>query len=135
MSVTRPWEDAQGQRPWETAAAVIYARTVAIHRPTQDLPVRQVSYQGETTAAESIIMTGLPASIQKYRTGRSIKADLPADVTGRGEWSIFLPASAAALGSIQRNDIAIDDLGTRYQVKETYWNILGYRLDTEQAEV
>ena len=37
-------------------------------------------------------------------------------------------ASALSLGTINKNDIVVDDIGQRYQVYQNTWTNFGYRL-------
>jgi hypothetical protein len=112
----------------------IYPRTVAITRPNSQLGPGQQSYFAVTKANESAIASGLPASIQQVREPGSPEGKTPSDAPNRTVWSIFIPASYAALGLIEERDIITDDLAKRYVVIAAYWNSLGHRLRCELLE-
>lgn len=112
--------------------AFIYPRTIAVHRPNPDATLgADTDYSGVTNSNEATVMTGVPCSIQYDAGGRNPETSLPADSPGRGAWKIFIPLASAALGTIQRNDIVVDDLGVRYQVRAPYFNSLGYSIRCE----
>lgn len=105
----------------------IYPRIISIRRPNPQTGVGAIGYGGVTTAAETVILTGLPASIQAL-TGKRGELDLPAAAYSQSQWKIFLPRNAAGLGSILSRDIVVDDAGERYQIFASYWNSLGFQL-------
>jgi hypothetical protein len=119
----------------------LYPRTIAVHRPanadvTGGAPsVRKLPYSGVTAAAETVVLTGVPAAIQFITPAGSRNNKLPADTNAPGGWKILLPRSAAALGAIQNRDIIVDDQGQRYQAEDAYWTPLGYQLRTRLLEV
>lgn len=116
--------------------AFIYPRTISIRRPSAPATgaVGAQPYQALVPADESVIASGLPASIQeKGRAGRG-DVGLPADTTQATIWQIFIPGASAALGGIQNRDIVVDDLGNRYQVIAAYWNSLGFKLKVTLLE-
>lgn len=114
----------------------IYPRTVAITRPNVDVaPGYTLNYSGVLPSQETPVASGLPASIQLKKEKGRPNANLPADQEAKTLWSIFIPAGSAALGLIQNDDIATDDLGVRYQVLGPYWNSLGYALIAERLDV
>lgn len=114
----------------------LYPRTVDVHRPNSTPgQAGAVAYQGETMANESVLLTGLPASIQ-HRSGKGAgNTGLPADAPKKADFYIFIPRCSAALGSISENDVVIDDLGKRYQIIAAYWNSLGYRISAELLQM
>lgn len=113
----------------------LYPRTVAISRPNAQTGFGAQGYSGETAAAETSVVSGLPASIQLKKEGSAPDADLPGDVAKRPFYVVFIPANQVTLGTINRQDIVTDDLGIRYQVLANYWNSLGYSLLAEELEV
>lgn len=128
----RPWETA-APRPWETQQP-IYNRVIAIRRPqTNETPGDQ-GYSGTQEANESVILSGLPASIQFAGAGGEPLGGTPSDASKRGNYRIMIPASAASIGSITERDIVVDDLGKRYEVFATWPDSLGYNLHTELLE-
>ena len=110
---------------------------IAVTRPTPATgnAVGLQPYSAAIESNEVAVASNLPASIQHKKDGRKPEADLPNDVSKLPYYNIFLPASAAALGLIKRQDIITDDLGIRYQVQSPYWNSLGYNLFCEELEV
>lgn len=109
----------------------IYPRVVAVSRPnaTTAGQLGDVGYNAQTPpSSETQLVIGLPASIQLDRNGQRNPTGLPSDAAYKPTWKVFIPRSAAALGSIQSADIITDDLGTRYSVYGPYWNSLGFRL-------
>ena len=116
----------------------MYPRTVSVSRPnaTPAGQLGDVGYSAQRGPVdETVIATGLAASIQFDRQGQRNPTGLPSDAAYKPIWKVFIPASAAALGSIQSADVITDDLGVRYQVVAPYWNSLGYRLTTIILEV
>lgn len=113
----------------------LYPRTISIRRANAHAAIGAVGYGGVTEADETVVVSGLPASIQaKSGSARTRSGDLPAAAPGPVQWNIFLPKSAAANGTILDRDIVVDDLGERYMVDAAYWNSLGYQLKTIRLE-
>lgn len=112
----------------------IYPRTITITRPGEQTGVGALGYGAELTSTETPVASGIAASIQLKKEGAPPTADLPGDVAKTPFWVVFIPASAMALGVIQRRDIVTDDLGIRYQVQAPYWNSLGYNLFVQELE-
>lgn len=113
----------------------IYSRTINIHRSAVPDGTGLLVYQGEDKSLEDATLQALPASIQ-HRSGKgSGTGGLPADAPKKADWYIFIPAYAACDGSITENDIAIDNLGKRYQIIAAYYNSLGYRLSAELLQM
>ena len=109
----------------------VYPRVVSINRAnTNETPGAQ-SYSGTTEAAETVILSSLPAAIQLQRKASTPIGGLPSDASNRAGFNVFIPKRAAALGLIKERDVVVDDLGNRYQVFGAYWNSLGYNLFTE----
>lgn len=127
-------------------ASFLYPRTVQVSRSKSaaatSVVVGLVGYSGMTTEpapkdpqGETVLFTGIPASIQAARVGRKgSRAALPTDATFEPMWNIFIPPAALALGSVKDRDVITDDEGYRYQVAQAYWNSLGYRLDCIRLE-
>lgn len=107
----------------------IYPRTISVTRPPAQ--PSQVGDQGEAPggdrSAETCVAKGLSCSIQlRGRQGRN-PLGLPGD-SDQAEWEILIPRRAAALGTINEDDVVTDDVGDRYQVTSNYWNSCGYAL-------
>lgn len=128
----RPWENV-GPRPWETAQPE-YPRTVTISRPNVNDTPGDRGYSGVTKADETLILSGLSASIQLSRNSGKPDGGTPSDAYNRASFDINIPASdvaADAIGTIKENDIATDDLGKRYQISAADWTPQGYNLSTD----
>lgn len=111
----RPWETA-AVRPWE-AQQPLWDRIVTIHKPNVNSAAGDRGYAGLTKANETVVLSGLPASIQLRSRGGEPDASVPSDAYGRASWNVFIPISAGvADGVIVENQIAIDDLGRRFQI-------------------
>jgi hypothetical protein len=120
-------------------ASLVYPRTIAVHRAipsaASTATVGLVGYSGMTTEpatgdtqGETVLFTGIPASIQAAQTGRKKDSSLPSDAVYAPTWDIYIPPSALARGSVKDRDIVLDDEGIRYQVGQAYWEVLGYKL-------
>ena len=114
--------------------SLLYPRTVQITRPNGTTAVGLAPYQGEIESNETVIVAGLPASIQQKGVGGGTIENLPADQRARSVWRVFIPGPQLALGMVLDRDIITDDLGTRYQVTAAYWNFLGHNLMVERLE-
>lgn len=126
----RPWE-AASVRPWE-GQQPLYDRVVAIHAPNVNSGAGDRGYAGVTKANETVVQTGLPATIQLRSRGGEPDASVPADAYGRASWNIFIPASAGvAAGVIIENQIAIDDLGRRFQIAGSESTPLGCNITAD----
>ena len=134
-----PWELGPGAMPWEIAG---YPRTVSIKRPAAEITNGQVTYQGTTQASETLLYSGLPASIDIASAGRNTSASkIPDDSPGPIKYVVFIPTSAGSL-TLQERDVVYDDLvspgaplGRRFQVDAWSPLALGYRLDCIRLEV
>ncbi|WP_024517067.1 hypothetical protein [Bradyrhizobium sp. Tv2a-2] len=119
----------------------LYPRTVEIHRPKTVAAasgaadtIGLTGYSGMTVdtsssdpQGETVLFTGVPASIQAAATGRKRDSALPQDAVSNPTWNVFIPAMAVPNGSIRDRDIIIDDEQYRYEVGQAYWNMLGYK--------
>lgn len=111
--------------------SLLYPRTVSIRRQVPPATQGgQLAFGGSQPAAETVILSNISASISYDRVGRGDPAGLPTDPR-RANVMIIIPLSDAGKGSIQVNDIIVDDLNTRYQVYYADWQIVGYTLHTE----
>src|SRR5689334_8568963 len=117
----------------------LYPRKIEVHRAktsaTTTSTVGLAGYSGMTTEpaagdaqGETVLFTGVPASIQAAQTGRKRDGSLPSDAVWAPTWRIYVPKSALPKGSVRDRDIVVDDEGSRYQVAQNYWNLLGYQL-------
>jgi hypothetical protein len=116
----------------------LYPRTIAVHRPgavatpgSSNVATLVTGYSGETIAAETVIYSGLPASIQYKDRDIRPTSPLPADTSRPGGWHVYIPLSAnVPNGGITENDVVVDDTvpPRRYQVEAAYNNPLGWKL-------
>jgi len=114
----------------------LYPRTVTLARQAGAQAAGAVEYQGSSPTIETVILAGIPASIQAASTGRVTGTSLtPSAAPGPIHWRIFIPLNALAKGMVLDRDILIDDEGSRYIVESNYWNSLGYRLSAIRLEI
>jgi hypothetical protein len=126
--------------------SLLYPNTIAVHRPITVAGVSDsvglVGYSGMTEnpastdsgqQGETVLYTGVPASIQARQTGRKRDSALPSDAVFAPTWAILVPESALPKGSVRDRDIIVDELGYRYEVAQDYWN-LGYQLNCIRLE-
>ncbi|MBR0693670.1 hypothetical protein [Bradyrhizobium lablabi] len=83
---------------------------------------------GSSPEGETVLFTGIPASIQARATGRKKDSSLPQDVVYAPTWHIWVPRGALAKDAVRDRDVIVDDNGYRYEVAQNYWNLLGYKL-------
>lgn len=117
----------------------IYVRRIEVHRlktvaGATDAVIGLTGYSGAEQSTdpgnpqgETVLFTGIPASIQATAAGRKKDGTLATDAVFSPTWNIFIPKAALALGSIRDRDILVDDEGYRYEVGQAYWNILGIK--------
>jgi hypothetical protein len=123
--------------------SLIYTSVIDVHRVktvagTNDaigLTGYSGAEQSPTSAqGETVLFTDIPASIQSGTTGRKKDSSLPQDAVFAPTWFIFTPANAIAKGGVRDRDIIIDDDGYRYEVAQSQWDILGYKLSCIRLE-
>lgn len=120
----------------------LYPRVISVRRSRSvagETTVGGTTYQGReanTSVAdpqsETVLLTGISASIQSRGVGRVAHALLPGNVTDHPQWRIL--TMPMPLGSIRDDDIIVDEEGYRYQVAQNYWTPMGYRLDAVRLE-
>lgn len=124
----------------------MYPRTISVRRPRANaampgiptgLPVAGLAdYGGVLPEQETVILTGLPASIQQKATAGGQGAALPSGARANTTWRVFIPLRALPnRDAVETRDIVVDDQGRRFQVTAAYWNSLGYNLLTELLEI
>lgn len=113
------------------APSFLYPRVVKITRLETTSAVGALPYQGTTQAAETLLISGLPATITTTSgAGRGIGISLPDDSAGPIKWQIVLPAEVmATLPLIMERDFVYDDLGRRFQVAAFQPSALGAKID------
>lgn len=110
----------------------LYPRTISIKRPSMPSTAGNVGYQGLGEARETLIASGIPASVQISSSGRnSNPVGLPSDSPGPIKWTIMLPSSALpGLPLIMERDVIYDDLGRRFQVSAYEPTGIGAHIDS-----
>ncbi|MGC8703720.1 MAG: hypothetical protein ACP5RV_12445 [Thiomonas sp.] len=109
----------------------LYPQTITISRPTGQSQIGATGYAGEVAGTETVILSGVPASIQAKKEVNAPLAGLPTDAARRGFWNVLF---RAPLGALKDRDIITDDQGIRYQVTAAYWTPLGYSALCERLE-
>ena len=109
----------------------IYPRIVSITRPPTLTGIGAQPYQGLLPSTETLVASGLKASIQQIKESKQFPANLPGDTIRGSLWSIFIRKPRTL---IRDRDIITDDLGVRYQVTAAYWNSLGYKALCERLQ-
>jgi hypothetical protein len=134
MTTARPWEQAS-PRPWETAQP-LFDRVVSIRRPIKPTTVGAIGYGGLLPTNETVLFTGLPASIQFQPKRERPPGGLPSDASTSADWRIYVPAgTAATAGQIVERDVAVDDLGRRFQIYAAWPTDLGWVIAAQLLEV
>jgi hypothetical protein len=112
----------------------LYPRTVSINRMkttggATSANIGLVGYSGAEQSTspsdlqgETVLYSGLAASIQAQSTGRKVDGTLPADAVVKPTWFIFLAAGMMSppLGAIR--DLIYDDEGYRNEVGQAQFN-------------
>lgn len=106
----------------------LYPQTVRIERPVAPA---QIGLQAYSAPAQRTVIGTFPASIQLKKEVGALAAQLPADVSRRTYWQVFIQAPN---GTMRDRDILTDDQGIRYQVTGAYWTPLGYSALCERLE-
>src|SRR5208282_6774746 len=116
----------------------IYPRLLSVYRlpgfPAGVAGFGAQPYQEPQTArsgsvwATSPTLSGIPCSIQEYRSGQRPVEDLPGSTLVTPTHKIYIPLLVLPKGSIKVRDYLQDELGVKYEVINPYWNSLGYRL-------
>lgn len=128
---------------------MLYPRTIEIHRlrtvagagtSTGD-SIGLTGYSGAETSTdpadpqgEAVLYTDIPANIQAGATGRKRDSALPQNAVSSPTWDIYLPLTGPPRGAIRDRDVIVDDEGYRYEVGQSYWNILGWKLSCIRLE-
>jgi hypothetical protein len=111
----------------------LYPRTVTIKRPCKQSGAGEQGYGGVSPSDEKTLFMDVECSIQEPRNVRN-KTGLPTD-TPLNVFPMFIPLSSGiGNGDIEGGDIAIDDLGNRYQLQDPYWDSMGHKIDIMQLE-
>ena len=105
----------------------LYPRTISVYRATVTSAGGLQAYND--VSAQTLIASGIPATIDLKKEVGSQPAALPGDTSRRTYWNINFKG---ALGLVLDNDIIVDDLGQRYQVTGSYWTVLGYQVFAER---
>ena len=106
-------------------------RTLTVLRPEQQTGVGAVGYGGNTSAGETTLMQGWPASVLQGTKGEKTEAALPGD-NRTPWWSILMPAFAGVI--LRTADIMTDELNRRYIISSAELTDAGWRLTAMQAQ-
>jgi len=109
----------------------LFPQTITISRPAGQTQVGAVGYGGEIPGTETVVLSGVPASIQAKKEIGLPLSELPAAAARRTFWNVLF---RAPLGTLKDRDIITDDQGVRYQVTAAYWTPLGYSALCERLE-
>ena len=113
----------------------MYPRLIRILRANANPSVGAQEYSSMVTAGETVIFTNLAAEVQMKRRAGQPDAGLPADAQSLMSYDVFIPAySLDRTARLRIGDIVQDDLGIRYLVMGSYWNVLGWKLTTSILE-
>lgn len=125
-----PWELPIGVRPWETAAAGLFPRTITIKRPIGFSAGGLGPYQGANQGQETTIATGVICTVQIASSGRTNMGGALPDESPKVTWTITVPTSVAlTLPALEEEDRIYDDLGRRFMVNGYEPEPLGGRID------
>jgi hypothetical protein len=125
---------------------MLYPRTIAVHRAktiaAASPRIGLQDYSGMTSTpdasdpqqGETVVFTGIAASIQATQQGRKKDSSLPTDAVWSPTWVIYISKRAVPKGSIRDRDIIVDDESYRYEVGQAYWNLLGWKLTCIRLE-
>lgn len=112
----------------------IYPRTLRITRPERQGGAGLQPYLSEKTLSETLVVDGVPASIQLRREGTDNKTGLPADAKSP-LWDVMIPRWAGVVdGTVLDRDIVTDDLNRRFQVVADYADSLGPNFRVQRLE-
>lgn len=112
----------------------LYPRTIAITRPGAQSGVGfQAAYAADQKSSETLVASGVPASIQARSASSKNPVSLPAD--GKmNTWRVLVPRNALGAGVALNRDIITDDLSRRFQIVADYVNSLGANFICERLE-
>jgi hypothetical protein len=107
-------------------------RTISVLRVAADTSVGIGGYGGDTSANETVLMSGWPASILQGTKSEANDAKLPGDVRTPW-WAILFPAFDGVV--LRTSDIITDDIGRRYIISSAELTDMGWRITAMQAQV
>lgn len=132
MTLSRPWE-ISAPRPWETAQP-LFDRIISIRRPAKPAGVGAIGYSGVLPTAETVLFTGITASIQFQPKRDRPLGGLPSDATTMAQWHIYVPAGFFVAGQVVERDVIADDIGRRFRIFAAWATALGWVLAAELLE-
>jgi hypothetical protein len=112
----------------------IYSSTMQVRRSSGgNLQVGLLPYSGRTTieanastGGEIIVANNIPCFIELKSMGRTGSSNiLPANENGLSTWTITTSPGSIPNGVIRDRDLAVDDLGYRYELT-CYLTPMGY---------
>ena len=133
MTTARPWETS-APRPWETLQP-LFDRVISIRRPNKVTLVGAQPYSGLLPTAETVLFTGIAASIQFQPKRDRPLGNLPSDATTMAQWHIYVPAGSFVAGQVVERDVIADDIGRRFRIFAAWATALGWVLAVELLEV
>lgn len=113
----------------------LFPFTVAITRPGAQPAA--VGDQGEAPSAdpalETLVIAGIPASIQAKSADAKNVVGLPGD-GAKQTWRILVPKKSLAIGVAKNRDVINDNTGRRFQIVADYVGSLGPDFICERLE-
>jgi hypothetical protein len=105
---------------------------VNVFRPQQTSGVGAQPYGGNTSSAQTEILTAFPGSILFTSKAEKSPVNLPGDV--RSGWATMLLPPIPGAVNILDHDIVTDDLANRYVISTAELSELGWRIEMMEAE-
>src|SRR5260370_4236896 len=112
MTTARPWEQS-APRPWETLQP-LFDRVISIRRPNKVTLVGAQPYSGLLPTAETVLFTGIAASIQFQPKRDRPLGGLPSDATTMAQWHIYVPSGSMTAGPGVHPHVPAPDPGPRF---------------------
>jgi len=119
------------------ALAVQCNATVSVYRlpgePAGTAGFGSQPYQEPQTASgasiydEAPVISGIPCLLQESTQRRNSIEQLPGDTQSSAVRMGYFAPSSFPKGSLLARDYVVDDLGTKYQVIDPHWDVMGYR--------
>lgn len=132
MTTTRPWEN-MGGAPWLTAQP-LYDRVITVRRPLKPAGIGAIGYQGLLPVNETVLFTGVAASIQYQPKRDRPLGGVPSDAATSAQWHVYVAAGTMAAGQVVERDVIADDLGRRFRIFAAWPTALGWVLACELLE-
>lgn len=111
----------------------LYPRQVTFYRRPKTTQAGPAGYGGIDPKDLDIIVGPIKANIQDKGTGRGGGVGSPAD-TVPAQWMIYTELGDVADGQLCDRDIAVDDLGRRFQISGDYVHSMGGKFRCDRLE-